>query len=147
AAGYLSRRNVALLRTALAERTQTDRLSRYFAPAVVNRILETGGAASASQSREVTVLFSDIRDFTAMAAGMSSEDTVAFLNGFHTAMAEVVFRHDGTLDKFIGDGMLAYFGAPLEQSDHAARAVACALDMLRALEEFNRQRAAAGLGA
>jgi adenylate cyclase len=145
-AGYLSRRNVTLLRNALAERSQTDRLSRYFAPAVVDRILQSGQAAQpASTSRRVTVLFSDIRDFTAMASRMTSDETVAFLNSFHTAMSDVVFRHDGTLDKFIGDGMLAYFGAPLDQPDHAERAVACALGMVGALEDFNRRRADGGL--
>ena len=140
-AGYLTRRNVALLKNALIERTQTERLSRYFAPAVVDRIRQ-GEAAPSSESREVTVLFSDIRDFTAMAAEMSSAQTVEFLNGFHTSMSDVVFRHGGTLDKFIGDGMLAYVGAPLEQPDHATRAVTCALDMLAALEAFNRLRGA-----
>jgi len=146
AAGYLSRRNVSLLQAALAERSQTDRLSRYFAPAVVERI-RSGAAEQSSQSREVTVLFSDIRSFTAMAAAMSSRETVEFLNEFHSTMSDVVFSHGGTLDKFMGDGMLAYFGAPLEQADHATRAVACALDMVRALDAFNRDRAQRSLPA
>ena len=139
AAGYLSRRNVSLLRAALAERSQIDRLSRYFAPAVVERI-RSGAAEQSSQSREVSVLFSDIRSFTAMAAAMSSEETVDFLNEFHTAMSDVVFSHGGTLDKFIGDGMLAYFGAPLDQPEHATHSVACAIDMLRALDALNDRR-------
>jgi len=144
AAGYLSRRNVSLLRSALAERSQTDRLSRYFTPAVVEKILKSGEALQTSTSREVTVLFSDIRNFTGIAASLTSEETVEFLNRYHSSMADVVFRYQGTLDKFIGDGMLAYFGAPFDQPDHADRAVGCALDMLRALDEFNQSRAERG---
>ena len=146
AAGYLSQRNVSLLRAALAERSQIDRLSRYFAPAVVERI-RSGAAEQSSQSREVSVLFSDIRSFTAMASAMSSEETVDFLNEFHTAMSDVVFSHGGTLDKFIGDGMLAYFGAPLDQPDHAPRAAACAIDMVRALDALNGRRRERALAA
>ena len=147
AASYLSGRNVRLLQRALAQRSLTDRLSRYFAPAVVEKILGSGQTTQTGEAREVTVLFSDIRDFTSMSSAWSGAETVAFLNGFHARMADAVFRHDGTLDKFMGDGMLAYFGAPLEQTDHADRAVACALDMLRVLEALNRERAGAGVEA
>ena len=107
----------------------------------MKQILSAGATFQTGASREVTILISDIRDFTELAASMTSEETVDFLNRYHSMMAEIVFRHDGTLDKFMGDGMLAYFGAPIDQADHATRAVNCALDMEAALKEFNQSAA------
>jgi adenylate cyclase len=96
------------------------------------------------QRRVITVLFSDLRDFTALAEKLDAARVVEFLNEVHATMVDVIFRHGGTLDKFMGDGVLAYFGAPLDQPDHAARGVACALDMTAALRELNRRRGARG---
>jgi adenylate cyclase len=130
----------ALAGTLAREQEHLSRLGRYFSPSVVDRILESG-IASAGESREVTIVFSDIRGFTAMSEAMESAEVVAFLNDYHARMVEIVFKHGGTLDKFLGDGTLVYFGAPLGQPDHARRAVQCAVDMLVALDELNLNRA------
>jgi adenylate cyclase len=85
----------------------------------------------------MTVLFSDIRGFTTVSEKGEPEAIVATLNEYFTRMVDVVFRHQGTLDKFVGDMVMALFGAPIEDPDHAEHAVAAALDMVHELDQLN----------
>jgi adenylate cyclase len=129
----------------LAETQRRERLERYHSPAVVERIMDavyspdTAELAFEAQERQVTVLFADIVGFTSIAETMPAGGVAGILNEFFAEMTDAVFSHDGTLDKFIGDGLLAVFGAPLAQPDHASRGVAAAIDMMRRLREYNRR--------
>lgn len=115
--------------------------TRYVAREVVEEILkDPERMVLTGERREVTVLFCDIRGFTPIAERLSPEQVVSFLNEFYTLMIETTFRHGGTLDKFLGDAVMAVFGAPVRHPDHAIRAVRTALDMQAAMARLNERR-------
>jgi adenylate cyclase len=103
-------------------------------------LAELGG-----KRREMTVLFSDIRGFTTVTERGNPEDLVRQLNEYFSRMVEIVFKHKGTVDKFVGDMVMALFGAPLDDADHAEHAVQAAIEMVRELGELNKAWAAKGM--
>ena len=125
----------------LDESKRRERLTRYHSPGVINRIMLEGDADGAfmAQERDVSVMFCDIVGFTTMCQHAAPQAVADMLNDFFGRMGEVIFEHDGTLDKFIGDCILAVFGAPFEQPDHATKAVAAALAMQRELARANAE--------
>jgi adenylate cyclase len=119
--------------------------SSYVTERVVNELIAHPEMAKlGGERREITVLFSDIAGFTTFSEKNEPEEVVAVLNEYLSAMTEVVFRWEGTLDKFIGDAIVAFWGAPLKQDNHAELAVRCALHMIKKLEELQKKWIAEG---
>jgi adenylate cyclase len=127
------------LRERRQRREAVAMFSRFVNPHVVKQLVERGGIEGAGQTRQVTLLFSDIRGFTTLSETRKPEEVVALLNRYFSLQVEVVFRHGGSLDKFIGDCIMALWGAPLDDADHAKHAVACALEMADTLQAFKRE--------
>jgi adenylate cyclase len=115
-------------------------LLKYLSPQLVATIMQDFNWASLrAEKRNLTVLFSDIRGFTSISEKLPPEGVVATLNEHLNMMVSVIFKHHGTLDKFIGDCVMAFWGAPLAQPNHAELAARAALDMIEGLEKLNRK--------
>ena len=118
---------------------------RLLSPNLVDQIVSGALALDqAGANREVTMMFADIRGFTSMSERHTPEEMVETLNSYFEFMVDVLFQHGGTLDKYVGDEIIGLFGAPVELPEAPLHAVRCAIDMLKALEEFNRIRQAEG---
>ncbi len=122
------------------EREQAVReFSRFVNPHVVNELIAHGGLTREGESRQVTLLFSDIRGFTTLSESRTPQQVVSLLNRYFTRQVAVIFRNGGALDKFIGDCIMAIWGAPLDDEKNAEHAIQCALDMADALEAFRQE--------
>lgn len=124
---------------------QRDNLTRFLPHQVAERVIRAGPAALAPVEREVTVMFTDIRGFTAISEKMSPRDVLGFLDDYFGRMSQIVKGHDGVVGKFLGDGLLAFWGVPDVVDDHALRAVRAARDMRKVVRELNLDRARDGL--
>ena len=146
AAGYAAITSVRMIREEREKRKIRKTFSQYLSPGVIELIekdpekyIRPGG-----EEKELSVLFSDIRGFTTISEGLTPDELVQLLNEYFGKMTEIVFATDGTLDKYIGDAIMAFWGSPYPQADHAFRSCSCALQMVRGLAELNAKWKASG---
>ena len=143
---------VAIERARLRERIEEERrirgrLERYHSPQVIEEIIahaEATGAREVALTKSVTVLFADLVGFTSWSEKMAASELASLLTRFFTLASEAIFSQDGTIDKFIGDAVMAFFGAPIDQPDHAVRAVSAAMKIQEEMVAWNGERAARG---
>jgi class 3 adenylate cyclase len=141
-AGAIERENAEQLAHE-AERRRA-KLARYFSPNMVEELLSSEGQLNEPRSQTVTVLFADIWGFTQVTAALPGTQLIALLREFLSLVEEAVFENDGTLDKFLGDGLMATFGTPWNGPHDASNALQCACQMAESVAAWNRRRDAAG---
>ena len=132
---------------AVKNETVSNQLSRFFSPKVKDEIMSLNEQIVSEKGKlqNVAVMFSDIRDFTKYCEDKSPEEIVTFLKEYQSIMVDIIFKHDGTLDKFVGDGIMATFGTPSTSEDDASNAVRAAMEMSSSLRSFNIDRTKSGL--
>ncbi len=141
-AAFANQAAIALENSLLSQRLAEEAVLRntylrFFPPTVMKKLQLAKGEPLGVVETEVTILFSDITGFTSLSSTLNPRQVVDLLNEYFPVMAEIVFRHEGTLEKYIGDALMAVWGAPFAQPDDADRAVRAALEMQRALEGLN----------
>jgi adenylate cyclase len=142
------RRIKATVHAAAESEIAVNQLGRFFSPAIRDELIAEHNQFASDRGRlqEVAVLFSDIRGFTSLCESLPPDEVLSFLKDYHARMVDIIFRHHGTLDKFIGDGIMATFGTPRSTTDDARNAVLAAMDMQRSLADLNTSRVTAGKG-
>jgi adenylate cyclase len=143
---------VAIERARLHDRVAEEkrirgRLERYHSPQVVDEIIadvQATGSFKEVRTKTVTILFADLVGFTSWSEKMEAAELARILNRFFTLASDAIFSQDGTIDKFVGDAVLAFFGAPIDQPDHPARAAAAALKLREEVAAWNLERAGQG---
>jgi len=123
----------------LEKRRVRNLFSRFISPEMVEQMMHTQDLNSLNKRSNISILFSDIRGFTTLSEKLSPEAVVALLNPYLEAMSKVIYKHGGTVDKYEGDAIMAFFGEPVPFEDHAVRALRAALDMRVALDELRKQ--------
>jgi adenylate cyclase len=137
---------VAIERAQLAEKIEQERkirskMERYHSPAVIDAIVKGAGIDEDEiTTAEVSILFADISGFTSVSETKAPEEVAAYLSNFFSAAVDAIFAYGGTLDKFIGDAVMAFFGAPIHQDDHADRAIMAGLMLMERVDVWNAQR-------
>ncbi|MBF0395861.1 MAG: response regulator [Desulfobacterales bacterium] len=145
--GYINllERNEAFLQLERANRFIRKTFGRYLSDEIVDTILESpDGMQLGGEKRTLTIMMTDLRGFTAIGERLPAENVVKIINLFLESMTEIVLKYQGTIDEFIGDAILAIFGAPILREDDAKRSVACALEMQIAMKEVNRKNVEKG---
>ncbi|MCB9555102.1 MAG: GAF domain-containing protein [Deltaproteobacteria bacterium] len=149
--GIATQAAIAIQNARLAHKIEWEartraQFQRFFSPGMVEQMVEGKlKLDSVGEAREVTIMFADIRGFTAMTENANAHDIVSVLNEYFETMVEVLFRHEGTLDKYVGDEIMALFGVPRANDEAACLAVECAVEMMSALKDFNRTRSTRNL--
>lgn len=126
------------------EKRLKSTMYRYMTQELAEELLKLDDAKLGGDRKEVSILFSDIRSYTSLTESLEAEEVVGMLNEYFESMVEVIFKYKGTLDKYIGDAIMAVFGSPLPLKDHAWRSVQTAVEMRHRLAEFNARREEAG---
>ena len=142
-AAAVGRARRLVYRHAAAERARTN-LARHFSPNMVNALAERDTVLGETKSQQVAVLFADIVGFTGISEGRAPDDVISMLREFHGRIARTVFEHEGTLDKYLGDGVMATFGTPDARADDAVRALDCARAIIHSISNWNEERTARG---
>lgn len=130
--------NAKLMMTVKREKTIRNNMERYISPNIIDQLVNTKGDLRLNgEKREITVIFADIKNFTTISEKIDVESVFTMLNTVFSAASEVIFEHDGTIDKFIGDAIMAFFGAPIGHDDDALRSVKVAVNIIKIVEKMS----------